>query len=51
MIVNKVSVKKVFRSKKDMPLKAGQRLRFVTDVVLYVNGNMVPPNMQKLFYG
>lgn len=34
---------------KDMPLQAGQELEIVMDVV-YVNGNMVPPNMQGLFY-
>lgn len=35
---------------KDMPLQAGQELEIVMDVV-YVNGNMVPPHMQPLFYG
>lgn len=34
---------------KDMPLKSGQELEIVTDVV-YVNGYMVPPLMQDLFY-
>ena len=34
---------------KDMPLPAGQELEIVMNVV-YVNGNMVPPNMQGLFY-
>jgi hypothetical protein len=33
---------------KDMPLKKGQELEVVMDVV-YVNGHMVPPNFQKLF--
>jgi hypothetical protein len=51
MIVNKVfKLKKDSEVAKDMPLKAGQEIEIVTDVV-YVNGNMVPPNMQKLFYG
>jgi len=35
---------------KDMPLKSGQELEIVTDVV-YINGNMVPPDLQALFYG
>jgi hypothetical protein len=35
---------------KDMPLPAGQELEIVQDVV-YVNGYMVPPMMQALFYG
>ena len=49
-------VRRVFRLKADaevgkgMPLKKGQELEIVTDVV-YVNGNMVPPAMQPLFYG
>ena len=34
---------------KDMPLKKGQELVIVTDVV-YCNGNMIPPLMQDLFY-
>lgn len=34
---------------KDMPLPAGQELEIVQDVV-YVNGNMIPPNLQGLFY-
>jgi len=48
-------VRRVFRLKADaevgkgMPLKKGQELEIVTDVV-YVNGNMVPPAMQPLFY-
>lgn len=48
-------VRRVFRLKSDaevgkgMPLKKGQELEIVTDVV-YVNGNMVPPAMQPLFY-
>ena len=50
MIVNKV-----FRLKADaevgkgMPLKSGQEIEVVRDV-LYVNGNMVPPDLQNLFY-
>jgi hypothetical protein len=46
---------KVYRLKqdaevgKDMPLKKGQEIEIVMDVV-YVNGNMVPPAMQPLFY-
>ena len=48
-------VRKVYRLKADaevgqgMPLKIGQELEIVTDVV-YVNGNMVPPDLQLLFY-
>jgi len=47
--------RKVYRLKADaevgkgMPLSAGQELEIVTDVV-YVNGNMVPPDLQGLFY-
>jgi len=46
---------KVYRLKeaaevgKDMPLKAGQEIEIVMDVV-YVNGHPVPPMMQKTFY-
>ena len=46
---------KVFRLKQDaevasgMPLKAVQEIEIVMDVV-YINGNMVPPQMQGLFY-
>ncbi len=32
-----------------MPLKSGQEIEIVTDVV-YINGNMVPPSLQSLFY-
>jgi hypothetical protein len=32
-----------------MPLPAGQEIEIVTDVV-YVNGYMVPPNLQPTFY-
>jgi hypothetical protein len=34
---------------KDMPLKKGQELEIVMDVV-FVNGNIIPPNLQLLFY-
>lgn len=46
---------KVYKLKNDteiasgMPLKAGQELEICYDVV-YVNGNIVPPQMQPLFY-
>jgi len=46
---------KVYRLKEaaevgqDMPLPKGQELEIIMDVV-YVNGNMVPPSMQTLFY-
>lgn len=46
---------RVYRLKKDaevgpnMPLKAKQELEIVMDVV-YINGNMVPPEMQVIFY-
>lgn len=33
-----------------MPLQAGQEIEIVTDVV-YINGNLVPPSMQNMFYG
>ncbi len=33
---------------KDMPLKAGQEIEVVMDVV-YINGNMVPPAFQGFF--
>jgi len=50
MIKNRVyKLKKAGNVAKDMPLPAGQELEIVTDVV-YVNGNMVPPSMQSLFY-
>lgn len=47
---------RVYRLKKDtdvapnMPLKANQEIEIVMDVV-YINGNMIPPQMQSLFYG
>ena len=50
MIKNKVyKLKKDTEVAKDMPLKGGQEIEIVTDVV-YINGNMVPPSMQPLFY-
>jgi hypothetical protein len=50
MIKSKVfKLKKDTEVAKDMPLKAGQEIEVVMDVV-YVNGNMVPPAMQRLFY-
>ena len=42
-------LKKAAEVAKDMPLPAGQELEIVMDVV-YVNGHMVPPAMQELFY-
>jgi hypothetical protein len=45
---------RVYRAKKEiellerMVIKSGQELEIVMDV--YVNGNMVPPNLQNLFY-
>lgn len=51
MIANRVyKLKKAGQVGPDMPLPAGQELEIVTDVV-YINGNMVPPSMQQLFYG
>lgn len=51
MIRNEVyRLKKAAEVAQGIPLPAGQELEIVTDVV-YVNGNMVPPNMQALFYG
>ena len=50
MITNKVyKLKQAVEVSKNMPLPKGQELEIVTDVV-YVNGNMIPPNMQQLFY-
>lgn len=50
MITNRVfRLKHAAEVAKGMPLQAGQELEIVTDVV-YVNGNMVPPDMQSLFY-
>lgn len=50
MITNRVyRLKETTEVAKGMPLQAGQELEIVMDVV-YVNGNMVPPDMQPLFY-
>lgn len=50
MIKNRVyKLKKDAEVGRNMPLKAGQELEIVTDVV-YINGNMVPPEMQSMFY-
>jgi hypothetical protein len=50
MIQNRVyRLKNAAEVVKGMSLPAGQELEIVTDVV-YVNGNMVPPDMQSLFY-
>lgn len=49
-IKNKVyRLKKATEVAKNMPLPAGQEIEIVMDVV-YVNGYMVPPNVQELFY-
>lgn len=49
-IKNKVyKLKKATEVAKNMPLPAGQEIEIVMDVV-YINGNMVPPNMQDMFY-
>ncbi len=51
MIQNRVyRLKKAAEVAKGMSLPQGQELEIVMDVV-YVNGNMVPPSMQSLFYG
>jgi hypothetical protein len=50
MIKNRVyKLKEAAEVATNMPLPAGQELEIVIDVV-YVNGNMVPPEMQRLFY-
>jgi len=49
-IKNKVyKLKKATEVAKNMPLPAGQEIEIVMDVV-YINGYMVPPNVQELFY-
>lgn len=49
-IQNRVyKLKKATLIKKDLPLQEGQELEIVTDVV-YMNGYMLPPEMQNLFY-
>ncbi len=51
MIVRKVlRLRESAEVMKGASLPAGQELEIVTDVV-YVNGNMVPPEMQQIFYG
>jgi hypothetical protein len=51
MITNRVyKLKQAAEVGKDMPLPKGQEIEIVTDVV-YINGNMIPPSMQALFYG
>lgn len=50
MIKNRVfKLKESNEVGKGMPLQKGQELEIVMDVV-YVNGNMIPPHMQTLFY-
>jgi len=50
MILSKVyRLKEAAEVGKDMSLPKGQEVEIVMDVV-YVNGNMVPPAMQALFY-
>lgn len=50
MITNRVyKLKKAVEIAKDMPLPAGQEIEIVMDVV-YINGHMVPPPLQELFY-
>ena len=50
MITNRVyRLKQAAEVAQGMPLKANQEIEIVTDVV-YINGNMVPPNLQGLFY-
>ena len=50
MIKNRVyKLKKSVEIAKDMPLQAGQEIEIVMDVV-YINGHMVPPSLQGIFY-
>jgi hypothetical protein len=50
MITNKVyKLKKAEEVQPGMPLPAGQELEIVTDVV-YMNGYMLPPDLQPLVY-
>lgn len=50
MIKNRVyKLKKSVEIAKDMPLQAGQEIEIVMDVV-YINGHMVPPSLQAIFY-
>jgi hypothetical protein len=49
MITNRVyKLKSDAEVAKDMPLKAGQEVEIVTDVV-YINGYPLQPNLQPLF--
>ena len=50
MIQNRVyKLKNAAEVAKGIPLPAGQELEIVMDVV-YMNGYMIPPDMQPLFY-
>ena len=50
MITNRVYKLKVATDvAQGMPLPAGKEIEIVTDVV-YIDGNMIPPSMQPLFY-
>lgn len=49
MIKNRVlKLKQDVEVAKGMPLQSGQEIEIVMDVV-YINGNMVPPDFQPLF--
>ena len=50
MIINKVfRLKNAAEVAPKMPLQAGQELELVNGLI-YINGNMVPPDFQPLFY-
>jgi len=50
MIQNKVyRLKQPFTLMKDMHFKGGEEFHIVTDVV-YMQGHMLPPEMQNMFY-
>lgn len=50
MIQNRVyRLKKAAEVGKNMPLPAGKEIEIVTDVV-YVDGFMIPPELQSVFY-
>lgn len=50
MIQNRVyRLKQPFTLMKDMTFKGGEEFHIVTDVV-YMQGHMVPPEMQDMFY-
>jgi hypothetical protein len=50
MITNRVyKLKKAEEVRPGMPMPAGQELEIVTDVV-YMNGYMIPPDLQSLMY-